>query len=171
VDPTPPSEYPFFHPFPPDCAPSEASEVLPLPKRHRWLQQTCSAPHPFSGRTKALQPPPSPTRCPCLRPHAARRHPAAMAASSRVLTLPPSVAPKKSCATSCAASDAASFTCLSVLHVPPKGGCWGQCYGKLLHSSRSRPSRRPARPPPRPAPGPSRAVFILKKWREKQLSF
>ena len=42
---------PLLHPFPPDDAPSAASEVLPLPKRHRGLQQTCSAPHPFSGCT------------------------------------------------------------------------------------------------------------------------
>ena len=88
---------PLLHLFPPDDAPSVASGVLPLPKRHRglqnsnsnynpiwhrslccgvkWghrgLQQTCSAPHNFPGRTDVFRHPPSPTP----RPRPPRRHP------------------------------------------------------------------------------------------------
>ena len=85
---------PLLHPFPPDDFPSAAPEVLPLQKRHhRGLQQTCSAPHPSSRCTDALRHPPSPTsrpRSPRRHPmtHAARRQPAAVAASSRVSRLP-----------------------------------------------------------------------------------
>jgi len=49
---------PLLNPFPPDGAPSAASKFLPLPKRHHGLQQTCSAPHHFPGRTDALRHPP-----------------------------------------------------------------------------------------------------------------
>ena len=56
---TMPSKYPpLLNPFPPDGAPSAASKFLPLPKRHHGLQQTCSAPHHFPGRTDALRHPP-----------------------------------------------------------------------------------------------------------------
>ena len=62
---------PLLHPFPPDDAPSAASEVLPLPKRHRGLQQTCSAPNPSPGRTDAFRHSPSPIP----RPRPPRRQP------------------------------------------------------------------------------------------------
>ena len=52
------SNTPLLHPFPPDDAPSAASEVLPLPKRHRGLQQTFPAPHLFPGCTDVLRQPP-----------------------------------------------------------------------------------------------------------------
>jgi len=41
LDATPPSKYPpLLYPYPPDDGPSAASGVLPLPKRHRGLQQS-----------------------------------------------------------------------------------------------------------------------------------
>ena len=66
LDATPPSEYPpLLSPFSPDDASSAALEVLPLPKRHRGLQQTCSAPRTISQTHPSAPTPPSPTSCSC----------------------------------------------------------------------------------------------------------